>query len=126
MDPLGFALEHYDAVGRWRETDAGAAINSTITLDGATIETPKAFREALVQGDQLVYTVAEKMLTYALGRGLEYYDQPVVRQLVRDLAQNHNHWSSLMMGIVKSTPFQMRREQNSSQVAPAAKSVAAR
>ena len=126
MDPLGFALEHYDAVGRWRETDAGAAINSTITLDGAPIETPKAFREALVQGDQLVYTVAEKMLTYALGRGLEYYDQPVVRQLVRDLAQNHNHWSSLMMGIVKSTPFQMRREQNSSQVAPAAKSVAAR
>ncbi len=113
MDPLGFALEHYDAVGRWRDTDSGAAINSSITLDGATIESPKAFREALVGGDQLIYTVAEKMLTYALGRGLEYFDAPAVRQLVRELAQNDNRWSSLVLGIVKSTPFQMRGGSNS-------------
>ncbi len=126
MDPLGFALEHFDGVGRWRDTDGGAAINSTITLDGATIESPKAFREALIRGDQVVYTVAEKMLTYALGRGLEYFDAPAVRQLVRNLAQNNNRWSSLVLGIVKSTPFQMRRGPNPSQAAPAAKNTPAR
>jgi hypothetical protein len=122
MDPLGFALEHFDGIGRWRETDGGAPINSAITLDGATIDSPKAFREALARGDQLVYTVAEKMLTYALGRGLEYYDAPTVRQLVRDLGQNNNRWSSLVLGIVKSTPFQMRRGPTSPQEAPSAKS----
>jgi hypothetical protein len=126
MDPLGFALEHFDAVGRWRDTDGGAAINSSITLDGAPIESPKAFREALVRGDQIVYTVAEKMLTYALGRGLEYYDAPAVRQIVRDLSRNDNHWSSLVLGIVKSTPFQMRGGSNAPPVvAPAVKSGAA-
>jgi len=121
MDPLGFALEHFDGVGRWRDTDGGATINSTITLDGATVDSPKAFREALIHGDQVVHTVAEKMLTYALGRGMEYYDAPTVRQLVRELSQNNNHWSSLILGVVKSTPFQMRKVPNPSQLAVPAK-----
>jgi cytochrome c551/c552 len=110
MDPLGFALEHFDAIGRWRDNDSGAEINSTITLDGATIESPKAFREALLgRGNQFINTVAEKLLTYALGRGVDFSDAPIVRQLVRDLAQNDDHWSTLILGIVKSTPFQMQR-----------------
>src|SRR5207249_4023023 len=90
MDPLGFALEHYDAVGKWRQDDGGAEINSTITLDGATIDSPKAFREALLRrGNQYVTTVAEKLLGYAIGRGVDYSDAPTVRQFVRELSQNN-------------------------------------
>jgi mono/diheme cytochrome c family protein len=110
MDPLGFALEHFDAVGRWRETDGGAAIDATINLDGSTVDSPKAFREALLgRGNEVVHTVAEKLLTYALGRGVEYYDAPTVRRLVRDLARDEYRWSSLVLGIVRSDAFQMRR-----------------
>jgi hypothetical protein len=109
MDPLGFALEHFDAIGKWRENDRGAEINSTIALNGKMIDSPKAFRDAmLAQGDQYVRTVAEKLLTYALGRGLEYYDAPVVRKLVSDLKSQDYRWSSLVLGIVSSQPFQMR------------------
>ena len=109
MDPLGFALEHYDAVGRFRETDGGARIDSNITFHGADVNSPKAFREALLgQGDEVVRTVSEKLLTYALGRGLTYQDAAVVRQFVRTLRQNDFRWSALIMGIVQSDPFQMR------------------
>jgi hypothetical protein len=125
MDPLGFALEHFDAIGRWRDNDSGAEINSTITLDGATIESPKAFREALLgRGNQFINTVAEKLLTYALGRGVDFSDAPIVRQLVRDLAQNDDHWSTLILGIVKSTPFQMQRVPIPTGTEPAATAVA--
>jgi hypothetical protein len=121
MDPLGFALEHFDAIGRWREDDGGAEINSTISLDGVTIDSPRAFREALLRrGNQFVDTVTEKLLTYALGRGVESSDAPVVRQIVRDLAQNNDRWSSLIVSIVKSTPFQMRRMPGSIERVPAA------
>ena len=110
MDPLGFALEHFDAVGRWREKDAGAEINAAISLSGQKIESSRAFRDALIaaQGDAFVRTVAEKLLTYALGRGLSYTDAPAVRQIVRDVSGNGYTWSSLVLAIVKSTPFQMR------------------
>ena len=109
MDPLGFALEHYDAVGRFRETDGGARIDSDITFHGSAVNSPKAFRQALLgQGDEVVRTVSEKMLTYALGRGLTFQDAAVVRQFVRTLRQNDYRWSSLIMGIVQSDPFQMR------------------
>jgi len=110
MDPLGFALEHFDAIGRWRENDGGAEINSSIALDGQTVDSPKAFRDALVgRGHQFVSSVAEKMVTYALGRGVDYADAPMIRQLVRDLEQHDYRWSSLVLGVIRSAPFQMRR-----------------
>ena len=110
MDPLGFAMEHFDAIGRWRDTDGGAEINSTIEMAGATIDSPRAFREALLnQGDQFIRTVTEKMLSYALGRGVSYSDAPTVRRLVRELMQGDYRWSSLVLGIVMSDPFQNRR-----------------
>ena len=110
MDPLGFALEHFDAVGQWRDTDSGAAINASITLHGEEIDSPKAFREALLtQTDEFPHTVAEKLLTYALGRGLDYYDAPAVRELVREMKGAEYKWSSLLLGIVQSRPFTMRR-----------------
>ena len=109
MDPLGFALEHYDAVGRFRQSDGGAAIDSKITFNGVPVNSTKEFREALLsQGDEVVRTVAEKLLTYALGRGLTYHDAPLVRQLVHTLRQNDYRWSPLLVGIVKSPQFQMR------------------
>jgi mono/diheme cytochrome c family protein len=115
MDPLGFALENYDAIGGWRQSDSGAPINSTITLHGETIASPKAFREALLtQTDEFPRTVSEKLLTYALGRGLEFYDAPTVRVLTRALAANDYRWSALVLGIVQSTPFTMRRAAEAS------------
>jgi hypothetical protein len=125
MDPLGFALEHFDAVGAWRDTDSGATINSTISLDGATIESPKAFREALLaRGDQYSRTVTEKLLTYALGRGVDYSDAPAVRQLVRELARHEYRWSSLVLGIITSAPFEMRRVPGPAGAAPTATTIA--
>jgi mono/diheme cytochrome c family protein len=110
MDPLGFALEHFDAVGQWRDTDSGAAINASITLHGEAIESPKAFREALLtQTDEFPHTVAEKLLIYALGRGLDYYDAPAVRALVREMNAADYKWSALVLAIVQSRPFTMRR-----------------
>ena len=110
MDPLGFAMEHFDAVGRWREDDGGADINATIELDGQTIDSPRAFREALLdKGDEFVRTVTEKLLIYALGRGVDYFDAPTMRQIVRGLARGDHRWSALVTGIVASQPFQMRR-----------------
>ena len=110
MDPLGFALEHYDAIGKWRETDTGAEINSTITWFGNTIDSPKAFREALLtRGNEFNKNVVEKLLTYALGRGVDFSDAPTVRKIVTDISKNDYRWSSLVLGIVKSAPFQMRR-----------------
>jgi hypothetical protein len=125
MDPLGFALEHFDPTGRWRDNDGGAPINSAITLDGTTVETPERFREALLsRGDAVIRTVTEKLLTYALGRGVEPYDAPTVRRLVRDAARNDYRWSSVVLGIVNSLPFQMRRAPDVEATPPAATSVA--
>ena len=110
MDQLGFAMEHFDAIGQWRETDRGAAIDATIEWADRTIDSPRAFREALAgKGQEFVRTVAEKLLTYALGRGLTHHDAPTVRQLVRALDANDYRWSSLVLGIVESAPFRMRR-----------------
>ena len=111
MDPLGFAMEHFDAIGRWRETDGGAEINATITLSDAVIDHPRAFREALLSdGDnEFVLTVTEKFLTYALGRGVAYYDAPTVRRITRILKDHDYRWSSLIAAVVASEPFQKRR-----------------
>ncbi len=111
MDPLGFAMEHFDAIGRWRETDGGAEIDATITLSGETIDSPRALREALLrEGDhEFIRTVTEKLLTYALGRGVDYYDAPTIRHIVRGLESDDFRWSSLVQRIVASEPFQKRR-----------------
>ena len=110
MDPLGFALENFDAIGRWREEDEGAPIDSSITWRGTEVDSPRVFREALLrQGeDEFVRTLAEKLLTYALGRGVNYLDAPTVRRIVRDAARDEYRWSSLILGIVGSAPFQQR------------------
>ena len=111
MDPLGFVLENFDATGRWRDTDGGAPIDPATTLtDGAEVDGPAGFREYLLdRSDEFLRTVTEKLLAYALGRELQYYDAPAVRQIVRDAGGDDARWTSLLMGIVKSVPFQMRR-----------------
>jgi hypothetical protein len=111
MDPLGFSLENFDAIGQWRTTDAGSPINASgVLLDGTKVEGPAALQHALVaQKQQFVKAVTGKLLTYALGRGLEYYDAPAIRGIVRNAAADDYRWSSLILGIVKSAPFQMRR-----------------
>jgi hypothetical protein len=111
MDPLGFSLENFDAVGRWRTiSESGAPIDASGKLpNGTAFEGPGGLRSSLLQSDRFVSTLTEKMLTYALGRGVEYYDAPAVRAIVRDAAKNDYRFSSLLAGIVQSTPFRMRR-----------------
>jgi cytochrome c5 len=111
MDPLGFALENFDAIGRWRDKDGGADIDAVIELSGETVDSPRAFREALLrEGDgEFIRTVAEKLLTYALGRGVMYYDAPAIRRMVRALETDGYRWSSLVQRIVSSEPFRMQR-----------------
>jgi hypothetical protein len=111
MDPLGFALENFDAVGKWRTlNEAGGAVDASGTLpDGTQFAGAAEFRAALLGSDRFVATLTEKLLTYALGRGVEYYDQPTVRAIVRDAAAHDYRFSALVAGIVQSTPFQLRR-----------------
>ena len=113
MDPLGFALENFDAIGEWRSADrwAGTPIDATGKLvDGTPVGGPVDLRNALMRRpDQFVQTLTEKLMTYALGRSVEYYDMPAVRQIVRDARPDNYRFSSIVMGIVKSAPFQMRK-----------------
>jgi len=111
MDPLGLSLENFDAIGQWRTTDAGTPINASgVLLDGTKVDGPAALRRALVaQKEQFVRTVTGKLLTYAIGRGLEYYDAPAVRGIARAAAADEYKWSSTILALVKSAPFRMRR-----------------
>ena len=114
MDPLGFGLENFDGVGRWRETgEAGTAIDASGTLpDGTAFDGPAELRNVLLsRRDEFVRTVAEKLLTYALGRGLEHYDMPATRTIVREAAASDYRWSSLILSVARSMPFQMRRSE---------------
>ena len=114
MDPLGFALENFDAVGRWRElSEARTPIDASGVLpDGTAFEGPGGLRRVLASRPEgFVTTLAEKLLTYALGRGLELADGPVVRGIVRGAAGDDYRFSSVIMGVVQSTPFRMRRAQ---------------
>lgn len=113
MDPIGFSLENYDLVGRWRATDGGSKIDASGQLvDGTKLDGPESLRKALLgRSDMFVQTITEKLLTYGTGRALKYYDMPVVRSIARDAARNDNRFSSLVVGIVKSDPFQMRTKQ---------------
>ena len=114
MDPIGFALENYDAIGRWRAVGNSGPIDSSGALpDGTTFNGPQELRELLSgRRDEVVTNVVEKFLTYALGRGLEPYDMPAVRKITREAATHSYRWSSVILGIVKSTPFQMRRAES--------------
>jgi hypothetical protein len=110
MDPLGLSLENFDAIGRWRTTDAGHDIDASgVLLDGTKVDGPRELRNALMsQKMQFVNTVTGKLLTYALGRGLEYYDAPTIRAIDREAAGDSYRWSSLILSIVTSAPFQER------------------
>ena len=110
MDPLGFSLENFDAIGKWRTSDGGGAIDASGTLaDGTKIGGPTELLKTIgAKPEQFTRTIAQMLLTYALGRGTEYYDMPVVRSIARDAAKKEYRFSALILGIVKSQPFQMR------------------
>jgi hypothetical protein len=113
MDALGFALENFDATGKWRDKDrlAGDLIDSSGELpDGTPVNGPDELRKALLDNpDQFVQTLTEKLMTYGLGRLVEYHDMPVVRDIVRESAKDDYRFSSIVMGIVTSDPFQKRQ-----------------
>jgi mono/diheme cytochrome c family protein len=109
MDPLGFSLENFDSLGKWRTVSDGAPIDTAAALpDGTQFQGVTGLRQLLVSHrDDFVRTFTEKLLAYALGRGVEYYDLPTVRQITREAAASNYRWSSLIAGIVRSTPFTM-------------------
>jgi hypothetical protein len=112
MDPLGLALEHFDAIGRWRDrSESNEPIDASGTMpDGTKFDGPEELKNALVaHPERFVNTLTERLLTYALGRGVEYYDAPTIRAIVRESAASNYRLSAIVMGIIKSTPFQMRR-----------------
>jgi Protein of unknown function (DUF1592)/Protein of unknown function (DUF1588)/Protein of unknown function (DUF1585)/Protein of unknown function (DUF1595)/Protein of unknown function (DUF1587) len=112
MDPIGFSLENYDGVGKWRDEDGGSPIDASGKLPtGAKFEGMGGLKQLLAANyrDQFYDTVAEKLLTYALGRGLEYYDKPAVRAILRQAASENYRMSAFVTAIVNSSPFQMRR-----------------
>ena len=113
MDPIGFALENFDGLGRWRNTDGdeGARIDSSGVLpDGTAFEGPDGLRDLLIRKQGMfVETFTERLLTYALGRGTEAYDAPVIRRIVTDAAPGGYRWSTIILGIVGSKPFQMTK-----------------
>lgn len=113
MDPLGFALENYDAVGRWRTVDLGLPIDPSGELvDGTRVSGVADLEEALLQSPEVfASTLTEKLLTFALGRGVDYYDAPAIRRIVRNARANDFRFSSLILGISASTPFQMRNSK---------------
>jgi mono/diheme cytochrome c family protein len=114
IDPLGFALEHYDAIGAWRTTDeSGRPVDAAAsTLSGAKLDGLAGLRGLLLaEPEQFPRTVTEKLMAYALGRRLEYYDRPAVRAIVRDAASSDYRWSALIAGIVKSPAFLMRGDE---------------
>jgi mono/diheme cytochrome c family protein len=113
MDPIGFALENFDAVGAWRSSEAGGPIDASGELaDGTKVDGVVTLRKALLSRPEVfVGTMTEKLLTYGLGRGLSAPDMPVVRAIVRDAARDEYRFGSLVLGIINSTPFQFRRAQ---------------
>ncbi len=123
MDPVGFALENFDAIGQWRTEEHGSPINATAKLvDGTEINGAIDLRNALLKySDRFAQTTTEKLMTYALGRGLEYYDMPAVRAIARGAAKDDYRFSSIIIGIVESAAFQMRAAEDT----PAATEVVA-
>ena len=113
MDPVGFALENFDAIGRWRLTENGLPIDASGGLpDGSRFNGVTGLEDALLKHPELfVGTLTEKLLTFALGRGIDEHDAPAIRRIVRDAQRDGNHFSSIVLGIVKSSPFTLRKTQ---------------
>ena len=115
MDPLGFALERFDVIGRWRALDeVGKQIDTSSELpDGRKFEGVEGLRNLLLnEPDQFVRTTTQRLLVYALGRPIESYNMAAVRKIVRDAAPAEYRWSSLILGVVRSVPFQMRKSMS--------------
>jgi hypothetical protein len=121
MDPIGFGFENYDGIGAWREQEGEATIDASGELvSGESFNGPAELKAILLnqKRDDFVTCLTEKVLTFALGRGLEYYDKCAVDQITKKLAKEHYRFSVLILEVVKSTPFQMRRgEQNPAHLA---------
>jgi hypothetical protein len=113
MDPAGFAMENYDAIGRWRTHESGKEIDASGGLpDGSTFTGVDGLQKALMaRPEAFVGTMTEKLMTYSLGRGVSFPDAPAIRKIVRDSREGGYHFSALVLGIVNSAPFQMRRTQ---------------
>jgi hypothetical protein len=115
MDPIGFTLENFDAIALWRTEDAGEKIGaSEVLYDGRRVDGPSGLRKWVVANysEQFMRVVAEKLLTYGLGRGVEAPDMPLVRTIVRDAAKADNRFSALVLGVVESKPFQMNMKMS--------------
>jgi hypothetical protein len=110
MDPIGFALENFDAIGRWRVEEHGEPINAKARMvDGTELDGAVDLRNALLgYSDRFVQTTTEKLMTYALGRGLEYYDMPTVRAITRSSAKNGYRFVDIVLGLVESDAFQLK------------------
>ena len=110
MDPLGLSLENFDAIGQWRTTDANAPIDASgVLLDGTKVDGPRRCAVRLSRRKSSSSGPSPKLLTYATGRGLEHYDAPAIRGIVRAAADDDHRWSSTILALVKSAPFRMRR-----------------
>jgi hypothetical protein len=116
MDPIGFALENFDGVGAWRDKDNGAVIDSSGVLpDGTKFNGAAGLRDLLLSQhrEEFISTFTEKLMIYALGRGLEPYDEPAVRAIVREAAKDNTTIPALIRAIIESPQFQMRRTKES-------------
>jgi hypothetical protein len=124
FEPIGLALENFDAVGAWRTEDDGTPIDATgVLVDGTKLNGVASLRDVLVRySDQFDRVVTEKLLTYALGRGMEYQDMPMLRSIVREAAPSNYRFSSLVLGIVKSPEFQMNMKTAPAKTVEAANS----
>jgi hypothetical protein len=116
IDPLGFALENFDAVGGWRDLDAGEPVDAHGGLaDGTPVDGVAELRAALVASpESFAATVTEKLTLYALGRGLQHYDMPIIRAILRDAARDDYRFEALVQGIVTSPAFTMRAASGNS------------
>jgi len=113
MDPIGLSMENFDAVGHWRTTDDGKPIDANGQLvDGAKLDGVDGLRASLIRySPEFVRVIADKLMTYGLGRGTEYYDMPMVRSIVRQAARDNYRFSSFVLGVVNSEPFQMNMKE---------------
>ena len=114
MDPIGMALENFNAIGNWRNNDSGFRVDPTGQLyDGTKLDGPVSLRNAVLSHtDSFISSFTESLMSYGLGRLIDYQDMPIVRSIERDAAKNNNRFSSFVLGIVKSVPFQMRKAED--------------